>query len=307
MSTGGQRLVRRLGIVVLILLSGLGVASVALLALGLLIAPVRTSMGIGRNSIVWAFSGIAFRPLAPRTDTTGWRVAYVLANKEHTLVLSALRAGLGVSSQNGLNGLVTLADTRGHAYAEQPGDDFAPLGNVSGQFYAVTVFPPLQPGTSALFVHHNASAGGTAYVPINLARIASAPQPIHPNLIRRSGRVSVTIATITRGALLSQVDISARGFIDPGGEVTRLGNNGMMQRPPQVPAVVIMRTVSGRDLAPQIGVGPVDKGTVTTSIGFRTPPRGTVVTLIIDNYELTDLPPQRRTTRGHWAFTFTMP
>ena len=38
-----------------------------------------------------------------------------------------------------------------------------------------------------------------------------------------------------------------------------------------------------------------------------TPPRGTVVKLTIDNYELSDQPLSRRTTFGRWSFTFRMP
>jgi len=303
LSMDGRGCVRALTIVVLIVLSMLGVAGVVLLAVGLLVVPVRTVTHSGRLPPVWAFPGVAFRPLSTRVDTTGWRVAYVLAGKDQTLVLSTA----GVSAQGTQTGLVTLADTHGHAYAEQPAPSIIPPTDMAGHYYAVNVFAPLQRGTTAVLVHHNVHGGGTAYVPINLRRIASVSLPIHPHVTRRSGGISVTLVTLTRGALLSQVDLSARGFADPGGEVTNVGNNGTIQRPAQAPVAVIMHTSSGLDLAPEVASGPVDNGAVTTSIGFRTPPRGTLITLSIDNYELSDLPPNRRTTRGHWVFTFKMP
>jgi hypothetical protein len=113
-----------------------------------------------------------------------------------------------------------------------------------------------------------------------------------------------------RGAFLSQIDLEARGFRNPGGEVvtTTQGNTTIQTvRPPQVPDRVTLRTAAGVDLMPELGPGPVSHGLVHTSIGFKTPASGTMVTLIIDNFALQDGPQLIRTTRGHWTVTFRMP
>jgi len=115
---------------------------------------------------------------------------------------------------------------------------------------------------------------------------------------------------VTRGAVLSEVDLQAHRFADPGGELTTISRGNAtttVERVPQAPANVAMRTAAGVDLAPQVASGPVPQGKVTTAIGFITPPRGTVVRLTIDNYELSDQPLGRRTTFGRWSFTFRMP
>lgn len=161
-----------------------------------------------------------------------------------------------------------------------------------------------------MLVRHAVAGGGTARVPINPARIAALAAPIHPNITRMAGRVRVTLMTVTRGALLSDAEAQARGFADPRGGVTQTHSSNsasMMERPPQSPMTVTVRTSMGVDLTPAIGTDPVVKGVVTTPIGFVTPPRGMLVTLTITNFQLLDLPPGRRTTRGQWSFTFHMP
>lgn len=301
------RLARPLGIVFLVVLAVvvvLSIAAIALLVLGGIIGGRVSSMA-GVNKITWAIPGVAFRAPPTRSGNGGWRAAYVIANKNNTYVLSALKGGFPLSDGQH-NGIVTLADANGHTYDEQPDADVAPLPDASGQYYQVTIFPPLHAGTAAVLVRHNVRGGATVRIPVSTTALP-ATGPVRLNMTRAVGRVRVTVAVVTRGALLSQVDLDAQGFADPGGEQTRSGPNSISIRPSQMPSSLTMHTASGADLAPQVGQGPVDKGVVTMTVGFRTPPRGVLVTLRIDNFELLDLPPGRRTTHGRWVFTFRMP
>ena len=125
-----------------------------------------------------------------------------------------------------------------------------------------------------------------------------------------SGRIRVRFLRVVRGAFLSQIDLEARGFRDPGGEITTTtqGNTTMQTvRPPQMPGRLTLRTAAGLDLLPEVSPGPVSHGVVRTSIGFKAPPGGTVMTLTIDNYILQDRPAPSGTTWGHWSVTFRMP
>lgn len=307
-----MRVTRVLGVALLVLLGALGVFALAALVLGGLILPMgHFGMSSGSSTMAtmtWAFRGAAFRPTTARADATGWRVASVLVSTSQTVVVAVAPIHQGATMP--ARPVVFLSDSSGHVYAQQPSANLpALLSPSAGQFYDVTAFGPLRVGTTALLVRHAIQGGGTTRVAVNLARLAGLPPPIHPNITRVAGRVRVTLVTVTRGALLSEVDLQARGFADPGGEVTKTyGHNTAMetQMPPQMPVTVTLRTAAGLDLSPQTGTDPLNKGTVTTPIGFTTPPRGTLLTLTVDDYTL-DLPPRRGLTRGRWSFTFRMP
>jgi hypothetical protein len=312
-----MRFLRPLGVVFLVVLSIFVVVSVALAVMLILAVPMRrTSLMTGgamTSAPSWAFPGLAFRPMTTRADATGWRVAYVLVGKSDTLVVSVgTSRSQSVTMANGQT-TVTLSDAAGHVNPPQTSaalpiwsDSSASLAGIP----AITAFSALQGRTTAVFVHHAVSGGGMTRIPVALAGLASLPPPLHPNVTRASGWVRVTLTTVTRGAVLSEVDLQAHGFADPGGELTTISRGNAtttVERVPQAPANVTMRTAAGVDLAPQVAPGPVSKGKVMTAIGFITPLRGTVVRLTIDNYELSDQPLSRRTTFGRWSFTFRMP
>ena len=305
-----MRLWRVLVIGLLALLGALGLLSIAGIVLLGLLAPAHVMSSVGRSPMTWAFPGMAFHPAVSRADGSGWRLAYVLAGRQATIVVAmeAPRRSGVVSSQP----TVFLSDSSGHLYQQQQlPSALAFLGATpGGQLGDVTVFAPLRAGTTVVLVRHAVPGGGTTRVAVNMAGLAALAAPIHPTITRVSGRVRVTLATVTRGALLSDIDVRARGFADPGGEVsqTHSGNTfTMMERPPQTPMTVTVRTAAGLDLAPSVGTDPIAKGVVTTPIGFNTPPSGTLVMLTITNFELLDLPPARRVTPGQWSFPFRMP
>lgn len=306
---------RLLGVTLIALLGALGVLAVLGFVLGSLLVPVShvtISGGAFSGPTTWAFPGVAFRPAVARADATGWRVAAVLVSKSQTVVVSVTTnpKHKQVAVANGRS-TVTLSDSGGHFYPWQSNGVAPPVILAGGgQNEAFAVFGPLRPGTTMVLMRHTVPGGGTTRVPINLARLAAVPPPLPLNLTRRSGTVRVTLTAVRRGALLSEIDLQARGFTDPGGEVTQVRNGNTvseMGRPPQSPVTVTLHTATGALPAPMVGLDGVHGGVVPLSLGFTAPPSGTLVTLTIVDFELLDLPPARRTTHGRWSFTFRMP
>ena len=312
-----MRLTRVLGVAAIAVLAAIGVFSVVAAGLAFLHFGATTTVHFGWRRVpiasTWAFRGLAFRPPAVIGDPTGWRVVAVLAGRSQTLVLSV--GPIRTQNTAIVNGQSTwsLSDATGRLYQEQPVWKM-PLLDVSplapGSTYTLTPFSALPARTTAVLVHHGVRGGGTTRVPVNLVGLATLPPVFHPMVTRVSGRVHVTLTAITRGALLSELDLEAQGFVDPGGEVTTTtSSNSSMSyvRPSQVPVGVTVRTAEGIDLGPLIASGPVSRGRVTTEIGFRTPRPGTLVTVTVENYQLSDLPLRQITTAGRWSFSFRMP
>src|SRR5205085_1020863 len=137
------------------------------------------------------------------------------------------------------------------------------------QVYATFSFAPLPAGTTFVRVKHNVPGGGTTLIPINLSGLNRLPAPLTLNATRASGRVRVRFIRVVRGASLSEMDLEAQGFGDPGGEIstTTQGNTTTQtMRPPQIPDNVTLRTATGVDLLPEVGPGSVSHGVVKASI-----------------------------------------
>lgn len=300
------RLARPLGVVFVVALAVFAGLSVVAAGLWLLVAPAHSTGSGGVNSVPFALPGVAFRPAAAPLDRTGWRVSYVIANRTATYVLSALSGVLGGAAPGDgqRNRLVTLSDVTGHPYDERPDAMFGALPDATGRFYEVTIFPPLRAGATAVLVRHNVASGGTMRVRVDTSRAAAALLPVasHITVVSRGARLGVV--TITRGALLSQLDLDVRGLparrVGPGsaGTVSTILSWS--------PSIVTMRGATGIDLTPSVGGGPVHDGVATATIGFRTPPRGSLVTLIVGDGA--SFVPRRHAAQAHsWRVTFRMP
>ncbi len=307
MSVVVARLARPLGVVFIVALAVFVALSVAGMALLLVVLPAHSTTSGGLSPVPFAVPGVAFQPAAVPPDRTGWRAGYVIANRTATYVLSARPGVLGgaTAGDEQHNRLVALSDVAGHPYDERPDATFGALPDATGRFYDVTIFPPLRAGTTVVLVHHNSAGGGTVRVGVDVARAAAAPLPLATSLVAMSGRAKLTVATVTRGGLLSQLDLEERGLAT-GRQATQGGGETVATIPSWAPSTVTMRTATGTDLAPIIGEGPVQDGVSTATIGFRTPPRGSLVTLVVD-----DKAPSR--SRLHapsthsWRVNFRMP
>jgi len=279
------RLARPLGVVFIVALAVFVALSVAGAALLLVVMPAHSTTSGGINPVPFAVPGVAFRPVAVPPDRTGWRVGYVIANRTATYVLSTHPGVLGgaAAGDEQRNRLVDLSDVAGRPYDERPDALFGALPDMAGRFYDVTIFPPLRAGTTAVLIHHNSAGGATVRVGVDVARAAAAPLPLATSLGAMSGSARLTVATVTRGALLSQLDLEARGLTTGRQATQREGGGTVSTIPSWAPSPVTMRTATGTDLAPIVGEGPVRDGVATATIGFRTPPRGALVTLIVDD------------------------
>ncbi len=282
MSVVVARLARPLGVVFIVTLVVFVALSVAGMALLLVVLPAHSTTSGGLSPVPFAVPGVAFQPAAVPPDRSGWRAGYVIANRTATYVLSARPGVLGgaTAGDSQHNRLVALSDVAGHPYDERPDATFGALPDATGRFYDVTIFPPLRAGTTVVLVHHNIAGGGTVRVGVDVARAVAAPLP----LVSMSGSARLTVTTVTRGGLLSQLDLEARGLTTgrqatPGGE----GGGTVVTIPSWAPSTITMRTTTGTDLAPIVGEGPVRDGVATATVGFRTPPRGALVTLIVDD------------------------
>ncbi len=215
MSVVVARLARPLGVVVIVALAVFVALSVAGAAVLLVVMPAHSTTSGGINPVPFAVPGVAFRPVAAPPDRTGWRAGYVIANRTATYVLSTHPGVLGgaTAGDSQHNRLVDLSDVTGRPYDERPDALFGALPDLVGRFYDVTIFPPLRAGTTAVLVHHNIAGAGTVRVGVDVARAAAAPLPLAPSLVAMSGRAKLTVATVMRGGLLSQLDLEERGLV----------------------------------------------------------------------------------------------
>jgi len=284
MSIAAARLARPLGVVFIVALAVFVALSVAGMALLLGVMPAHSTTSGGINPVPFAVPGVAFRPGAAPPDRTGWQVGYVIANRTATYVLSAHPGVLGgaAAGVEQRNHLIDLSDVAGRPYDERPDALFGALPDVAERFYDVTIFPPLRAGTTAVLVHHNSAGGGTVRVGVDVARAAAAPLPLATHFMAMSGSARLTIAMITRGGLLSQLDLEAWG-LTMGRQASHGSGGTVVTIPSWAPSTITMRTARGTDLAPIVGEGPIRDGVDTATIGFRTPPRGSLVTLIVDD------------------------
>jgi len=300
------RLARPLGVIFVVALAVFAGLSVVAAGLWLLVAPARSTTIARVNPVPFALPGVAFRPAVAPPDRTGWRVGYVIANRAATYVLSALPGVLGGAppGDGRRNRLVTLSDGTGHPYDERPDAMFGALPDATGRFYEVTIFPPLRAGARAVLLRHNVASGGIMRVGVDVPRAAAAPLPVasHVTAVSRGARLG--IVTVTRGALLSQLDLEAWGL-----PVRRVGPGSagaLSTILSWAPLTVTMRTAVGTDLAPSVGGGPVHDSVATATIGFRTPPRGSLITLIVADGTL--LAPMRHAAQTpSWHVSFRVP
>lgn len=307
---------RTLGTTLLVVCGAVVIGSVVLGALWIISAPGGSRYGFvlpqpigplpAKASLPHiAFPGVAFRPGIKGSDATGWAISYVLVSKDTTLVVSTHPRPTSQITGGRSQPTLTLTDNHGRLYQGHSSDNdlvMPPCGDATPatRVYQIFAFAPLLQGTTRVWIHHAVPRGGTMAVPINLAPLAALPRPSQAPVTRRSGRVRVTLTMVIRGAVFSEADLYAHGFAPYRG-------NGAPQAPPrQEPGRVTIRTVSGQDLAMCVVVMPADEGAATAEVGFRTPPRGTTVTITVDDYILRDLALNPH-THGHWAFTFSMP
>jgi len=199
MSVVVARLARPLGVVVIVALAVFVALSVAGAAVLLVVMPAHSTTSGGINPVPFAVPGVAFRPVAAPPDRTGWRAGYVIANRTATYVLSTHPGVLGgaTAGDSQHNRLVDLSDVTGRPYDERPDALFGALPDLVGRF----------------FVHHNIAGAGTVRVGVDVARAAAAPLPLAPSLVAMSGRAKLTVATVMRGGLLSQLDLEERGLV----------------------------------------------------------------------------------------------
>lgn len=125
---------RLLGAMLLALLAALGLLSIVEIALLGLFAPAHMMAGGGRSPMTWAFPGAAFQPAVSRADGSGWRLTYILVDKQTTIVVALVSPRQVIMSLS--RPTVYLTDSSGHSYQQQ-------------QLPSSPVFPPRRPADSS--------------------------------------------------------------------------------------------------------------------------------------------------------------
>lgn len=250
----------------------------------------------------YAFIGKAYQPRGLQPNASKWQVAYVLVGRTQTVVLVTAPPQIPSNSPE-----VSLADNTGRTYpclypcssTSEPVSEFSP--NFSYGF-RVTSFGPLALGVTMVRVHRNAPNGSTTVVPVNVSQARAAPLPIHPNITKTDSGVSVTLSTVARGAIMSEVDLSIVGLkvLPPlqaeTGQVTLLPE----------PDSYDVRTADGSNQTVAVD-GYNEHGRLMVRVAVRNVPPRSQLVLRIKHLLPLNARSGARPVQGTWTFNFRMP